>query len=159
MDALALLNALDVIRNEKAYQERLNTLAEAKAALETTQYIVETVEVAQARLDEANNLLEKHRKMMSDATAEIAALKDQKLKDVTTKELAVDARLKQVREAEKAIKEQQQYQEVERKKLQELQTSLAVQNESIQRHLEESTEIRNTYIRKLNELKHIVNSN
>ena len=85
MDALALLNALDVIRNEETYQKRLNAIAEAQAVLDTSEYIVDTVEVANARLDEANRLLDKHRQMMENADKVIEELKKERLSDVEKK--------------------------------------------------------------------------
>lgn len=158
MDALALLNALDVIRNEKTYQERLNSIADAQAKLDTSGYIVETVEIANARLEEANRLLEQYRKQISMATEEISKLRVEKLKDLDAREITVAKKELSAAASFKQIKEQLEVMEIERQKLVDLQKQLAVKNEDIQKHLQESTDIRNTYIRKINELKHIVNN-
>ena len=103
MDALALLNALDVIRNEGVYQKRLNDLAEAQAKLDTSQYIVETVEVANARLDEANRLLEKHRDMIENFDKQMESERKKKLADIKEQEGLLDQKLEKTASLEKRL--------------------------------------------------------
>jgi hypothetical protein len=157
-DAIELLNAFDIIKNETLYSHRLQKLADAQAELNTSKYIVETVEIAQARLEEANDLLAKHRNLISNSETEIEKLKQDKLKELLKKEDSLRVLEQKLRAEEKLVKEQLELNKVERRELSSLQAQLVIKNEEIQKHLQESTDIRNTYIRKTNELKSIVNN-
>jgi len=85
-DAIELLNAFDIIKNETLYSKRLQKLADAQAELNQSEYIVKTVEVAQARFDEANRLLEQARKRMDNLEVEIENTRKKKLADITEQE-------------------------------------------------------------------------
>lgn len=124
MDALALLNALDVIRNESVYQKRLNDLAEAQAKLDTSEYIVETVEIANIRLEEANRLLEKHREMIENAEREIAKLRIEKLADLVKSQEELDNKIARMVQSEKDLKSQQKSLEYEQNQLDKLRQQL-----------------------------------
>ena len=158
MDALALLNALDVIRNQEEYQSRLQSLVDAQDKLNTSQYIVETVEVAQARLEEANRLLEKHRQLMADAEVDIEKERIVKLQDLTDKEVLLEKKQQELNALAQKLREQSQNLEQEQRKLESVRAAQATRNEAVQQHLQESTDIRNKYLRKLDELKSIVNN-
>jgi hypothetical protein len=56
MDAIDLLGVLDVIRNEKLYNERLQKIAEATEKLKESQLIADTLEMAHRRVEEAKQL-------------------------------------------------------------------------------------------------------
>lgn len=58
MDSLELLQILDVIRNEKLYNERLDVLRKAEEAFKEQKLVAKTLEIAQKKLDEAKQILE-----------------------------------------------------------------------------------------------------
>ena len=93
-DAIELLNAFDIIKNETLYSKRLQKLADAQAELTKSEYIVKTVEIAQARLDEANRLLEQSRSRIDGLDKEIEETRKQKLADVVKVEQELNSRKK-----------------------------------------------------------------
>src|SRR3990167_603078 len=95
-DAIELLNAFDIIKNETLYSKRLQSLADAQAELNKSKFIVETVEVAQARFDEANRLLEQARKRIEGLDHEIEDTRKQRLADIVNKEAMLHTRSKEL---------------------------------------------------------------
>src|SRR3990167_8039305 len=95
-DAIELLNAFDIIKNETLYSKRLQKLADAQAELTKSEYIVKTVEIAQARLDEANRLLEQARDRIAKLDSEIEATRKKKLADIVELDAALDSRVKEL---------------------------------------------------------------
>ena len=156
MDALALLNALDVIRNEGVYQERLNALAEAQAKLDTSQYIVETVEVANVRLDEANRLLEKHREMLEKADKDIEELRITRLADVAKLEAKLNDRQNSLGESEKRLKREREVLEQERAAVAKTQAQLAYSVADYDARRIESQKVIEDYSKKVEQLRTII---
>ena len=107
-DAIELLNAFDIIKNETLYSQRLQKLADAQAELNTSQYIVQTVEMAQARLDEGNRLLEQYRSKMAKIEPEIEELRKQRFSDVVQLEKALDSRKKELDQLAGTLNKQRQ---------------------------------------------------
>src|SRR3990167_4722928 len=95
-DAIELLNAFDIIKNETLYSKRLQKLADAQAELNQSEYIVKTVEVAQARFDEANRLLEQARTRIEGLDNEIEDIRKKKLIDITEQEQLLNKRQKEL---------------------------------------------------------------
>lgn len=156
MDAIALLNALDVIRNEKVYQERLNNLAEAKAKLDTSQYIVETVEIAQARLDEANRLLAQYKKQLVDAKQEIEDLRSERLHDVVIREDNVKESERRLQEQREEITRQEIKLKFQFEEFKKQQQALAQRNKDYDDMVKETSKVKETYQQKIEQLRKII---
>ena len=107
-DAIELLNAFDIIKNETLYSQRLQKLADAQAELSKSEFIVKTVEVAQARFDEANRLLEQARARMEKIELEIEEERKKRLAEVTALEKLEEARKKDLDKLANTLSQQRQ---------------------------------------------------
>ena len=107
-DAIELLNAFDIIKNETLYSQRLQKLADAQAELNTSEYIVQTVEIAQARLEEGNKLLEQYRSKMANLDREIEDERKKRFADVVALEKALDSRKRDLDKLASELNQQRQ---------------------------------------------------
>ena len=107
-DAIELLNAFDIIKNETRYSQRLQKLADAQAELSTSEYIVQTVEIAQARLEEANRLLAQYRSKIENLDKEIEDTRTKRFADVVALEKALDTRKKDLDKLTGSLNQQRQ---------------------------------------------------
>ena len=129
-DAIDLLNAFDIIKNETLYSQRLQKLADAQAELSTSEYIVQTVEIAQARLEEANRLLAQYRSKIENLDKEIEDTRTKRFADVVALEKALDTRKKDLDKLTGSLNQQRQA-------LQYYQTQLVKDQKALQHSIDD----------------------
>lgn len=89
MDSLELLQILDVIRNEKLYNERLDVLRKAEEAFKEQKLIAETLKMAQKRLEEAKDIVAKANKKYDDIVAQAEVEATKRLAEASEKEASL----------------------------------------------------------------------
>ena len=155
-DAIELLNAFVIIKNETLYSQRLQKLADAQAELSTSEYIVATVEIATARLDEANRLLDQYRKKMQELDSEIEATRTKRFADIVNLEQALDVRKKELDKLTSQLNIQRQDLKQEQLKLEKDQKALQHSiNDYDQRRLDVNKKEGN-FMMKLEQLRKII---
>lgn len=157
MDALAIIQALDYIKNEEVYKKRLTAIQEQQTKLEKIQEICSTVEDAQKQLQEANVIKDK-------AVQKADQTKKETDEYYTSKMLEIEHKLEELNQhdveltaREQALKDQQIHVRNEQEQLLKERRHLAQQTSQVQKHLEESNVVRTLYSTKLNELRALVN--
>ena len=158
MDALAIIQALDYIKNEEVYRERLKNIQEAEERLEGIREICSTVEDAKEQLKRSHELT-------STAQAEakkITETADEYYKD---KQLEIEKRLKEIAVRETALKEYDQVLKDQQAKVRvdglqnvKLKEELEAFKNETQKKVQEAYDTRALYSKKLDELKRIVNA-
>lgn len=86
MEPLDLLNILDIIRNEEAYQAKIQGLLDATREYNDAKVIAATVEKAQKYLDDAKLAEEAMKLQWEQAKADIEKYREKKTKDLAEKE-------------------------------------------------------------------------
>ena len=142
LDAVELLNVLDIIKNETIYSERLATLKESQNELKkiqeelnTSKYIVETVEIAQNKLDKADELLKEYQAKLRNVQSEIEIERTNKLADIVEREAKLDVKLDEISKREHDIN-------MQLNQLRHLQVELKKANDILAAHRSESDKLR-----------------
>ena len=156
MDAIELLNAFDIIKNESLYSQRLQTIADAQTQLNTSKYIVETVEIAQARLDEANRLLEKHRVMWDKVSSELEVERTKRLEDILEKEIKLQQKLNEVVKQEAVVEASFDKLRKEQAELIKTQKSLDIHKSESEQVQKEARKQQEFYESKLEQLRQLI---
>lgn len=156
MDSLELLNVLDVIKNEEVYTKRLNQLKEHQAKLDTSKYIVSTVEQAQEiseraqeREDKAKKLVDKLEADLKKVRSEIEAEYKEKYEEITRR--AKSAAIRE-QDAKAALN-----QAIEIRAKNEIRTQELKDWEKIVAQIERNAkEVETIYTSKINRIKEII---
>lgn len=142
LDAVELLNVLDIIKNETIYSERLATLKESQTELKkiqeelnTSRYIVETVEIAQNKLDKADELLKEYQAKLRNVESEIEIERTNKLVDITEREAKLDVKLNEITKREQDVN-------LKLNQLRHLQVDLKKAQDALVAHRSESDKLR-----------------
>ena len=158
MDALAIIQALDYIKNEEVYKQRLSELQEEKKSLEDIKKICSNVEDSVLKVKQADEIKSK---------AQVEAIKAKEMADkyFEEKQLEIEKRLKDVAAKEQQLKEYDQVLKDQQAKVRAeglsnklVREQFIANQEEVQKHLHDSHELRNLYSKKLDELKRIVNA-
>ena len=158
MDALAIIQALDYIKNEDVYKDRLKNIQEAEQKLEHIREICTNVEESVLKVKQADEIKSKAQveatkaKEMADKYFEEKQLEiEKRLKDIAAKE-------QQLKEYDQVLKDQQAKVRAEGLSNKLVREQFIANQEEVQKHLHDSHELRNLYSKKLDELKRIVNA-
>ena|SRR3990167_8786133 len=157
-DAIELLNAFDIIKNETLYSNRLQKLADAQAELTKSEYIVKTVEIAQARFDEANRLLEQARVRMVNLDREVEETRKKKLEDVVKLEAALDKRTKELDQLASKLNTQRQELMSDQVKLTMGQKALALTSSEYEERRTDLNKKEEVLMFKLEQLRKVIES-
>ena len=157
-DAIELLNAFDIIKNETLYSKRLQKLADAQAELTKSEYIVKTVEIAQARLDEANRLLEQARDRIAKLDSEIEATRKKKLADIVELEAALDSRVKELDQRANKLNVKRQELTQEQSDLMKGQKALSLTSSEYEQRRSDLNKREEILMNKLEQLRKIIES-
>lgn len=105
MDSLQLLNVLDVIKNEEIYTKRLKELQAHQAKLDKSSHIVATVEIAERRLQEAEDQKAKATELVIKLEEDLKRVRSEIQKEYETKyeEVARREKASQVREKDSQL--------------------------------------------------------
>lgn len=82
MDALAIITALDYIKNEEVYIERFNKIKAEQVKLEQLRNINSTIEEIQVKLEQVEALKAVHTEKLKQADIEIDKLRTSRLVDL-----------------------------------------------------------------------------
>ena len=158
MDALAIIQALDYIKNEEVYKQRLSELQEEKKSLEDIKKICSNVEDSVLKVKQADEI-------KSKAQAEATKAKEMADKYFEEKQLEIEKRLKEVvakeqqlKEYDKILKDQQSTVRTESLQNKKAREELEVFKNETQKKVQEAYDTRALYSKKLDELKRIVNA-
>ena len=157
-DAIELLNAFDIIKNETLYSKRLQALADAQAHLNESKFIVETIEIAQARLDEANRLLEQAQTRRDKFDVELEQERIARLKDVSQLEEKLDKRTKELDALASKLNVQRQEVAYDEGKLEKGQKALQHSIEDYDQRRLEVNAREEKFMAKLEQLRKIIES-
>lgn len=157
-DAIELLNAFDIIKNETLYSQRLQKLADAQAELNKSEYIVKTVEVAQARLEEANRLLEQARTRIDGLDHEIEETKKQRYAEVKELEDTLTSRKKDLDKLAGSLNQQRQTLQYDKEQLAKGQKALQASVDDYDQRRLDLLKREEAMQMKLNQLRTIIES-
>ncbi len=157
MDALSIIQALDFIKNEEVYTARLAAIQAEQKKLENVQDICKTV-------DDAKEYFLRAEKVKEQADDKAAKVKQEADEYYKSKMAEVEARLVELQEKtvfltglEQGLRDAQSQVRIKEGQLVRDRELLTQQTLDVQKHLEESNQVRTLYNVKLNELKRIVN--
>ena len=157
MDALELLNVLDIIKNQDVYEKRFENLKAEQEKLQSLKDIVATVEQAKQKLMEAWALRDKHADELEKFTKETTRIREAKLVDLAKREELVSQREEEVALDKKGLASKLLELHADRQVLTKEQKILAMHKEETELLRKDTQKLANEYHSKIAKLRDLLN--